>query len=100
LDKREEQALPGSEGVWGRGRDGPNKVCTYEKMKKNKKETLIFQEQFKGKMSIGLYEKTDFSFHLSKAISQIKLSHGKDQIQYSVRICLRLQVKLWNDCKL
>jgi hypothetical protein len=30
LEKRAEQALPGSEGVEGRERDDPNNIYTYE----------------------------------------------------------------------
>jgi hypothetical protein len=46
LEKRAEQALPGSEGVGGKGsgaggRNGPNNVCTCEYMNKEKKISRI-----------------------------------------------------------
>jgi hypothetical protein len=49
LKKREEQVLPGSKGVGGRGRrfggsrgsNDPNNVCTYEYMKKENQQGVM-----------------------------------------------------------
>jgi hypothetical protein len=45
LEKRVEQVLPGSKGLGergdgGRGRNGPNNVCTYEYMNKGEKSCI------------------------------------------------------------